>query len=369
MLLQRLCILLSVLSLPVAATAEPLAGDYGQPRLLVPSPDNPRLAHLSWPKIVRCPDGTLVVGYSAGRYHGGGGEGCPAVSISTDGGQNFSSPKILQEFTRQGKYDNCGNLAMGIADDGAVVLLAMAYTGNKDNTVVGWRSTDSGKTWPPVDTSPLADNQTGSVFGTITKVPGKGLVVFGHYRAPSKPSSGIWMAFSSDHGKTWGSPKTVTEKPHFEPSVTLAGERLVGLFRNTGGKPTRWYQQAVSDDMGQTWNITPASLAIPEGLPGSQPSPFVIADPDNPSKLYALQSIRGGLDDTRGRIYLWSADAQKLDWQRRGLVVANPKADMQLNDWTYPWMTPLGDGTWFLVFYAGNPRGANSIYGLTLKPE
>ena len=31
-------------------------------------------------------------------------------------------------------------------------------------------------------------------------------------------------------------------------------------------------------------------------------------------------------------------------------------------------MTPLSDGGWFLVFYAGKKAGGNSIYGMRMEP-
>lgn len=132
--------------LSVSLAAEPHAVDLGdQPQVVVPAPDNPRYAHLAWPKIVKANDGTLVLAYRAGRYHGSGGEGCPAVSISKDQGKTFSSPKILRDFDRSMTYNNSANTALGVAEDGSIVLLAMAYTGEERNSVFGWRSVDSGR--------------------------------------------------------------------------------------------------------------------------------------------------------------------------------------------------------------------------------
>ena len=366
-------LLLSLMAFSHVAFAEPLEGDFGQPRLLVPAPKDPRFAHLSWPKVVTCADGTLVLACSAGRFHGSSGEGCPAVSLSTDGGRTFSPPHVLRTFNRDDKYDNCGNLALGVADDGSIVLLAMAYSGDARNTVVGWRSGDSGRTWSPVDTAPLAENRTGSVYGAITRVPQKGLVVFGHYRKPGNPSTGspttgIWWSRSKDEGRTWTPPETVTKTPFYEPSVTYTDGRFVGLLRNAGGTARRRYDLAVSTDLGRTWDIRPSSLAVPKGLPGMQPSPFIIADPNDPKRLYALRSIRGTHKDTLGRIDLWTADTARLQWRRLGRVTAIPSADKHLADWSYPWMTPLSDGGWFLVFYAGKKSGENSIYGMRMKP-
>jgi len=352
-----------------AAGAEPgpAGGAYGAPRLLVPAPDDPAIAHLSWPKIVGTADGTLVLAYSAGRGHNIGGSG-PAVSRSTDGGKTFSAPRLLGRFPDDDpRYRDCGNVALGVALDGAVVLLAMAYSGNEQNTILGWRSVDGGASWVPADTTALAENKTGSVYGHVLQVPGEGLVVFGHYRRPSTPAAGIWRSISRDHGRSWEPPSVVTEQAYFEPAFTFAQGRFVGLLRLASDTQSRRYDEAVSDDLGKTWRIYPSKIAIPEGLPGRQPSPFITAAAAEPSKLYALQSIRGELGDSRGRVYLWTADANELQWQQEGLVVSIP-AGGSLSDWSYPWMTPVGDRKWMLVFYAGTSRGSNSIYGMTWDP-
>jgi len=354
--------LISLCSL-VCAQPGPIAGDYGEPQVLVAAPDDARLAHLAWPKLTRTADG-FVLAYVAARAHTV--DGCPAVSVSTDGGHSFSRPQVVREFSKQDEYAHCGNVALGTADDGAVVLLAMAFTGNQRNTIFGWRSTDSGRTWQPSDTSALGPDKTGSVYGNVFSVPGKGLAVCGHYRKPSQPySDGVWIAFSKDQGKTWGPAQRITDQRLFEPAVIFAAGRIVGLFRDSA-KPYR-YWQAVSDDLGETWKVEPASIAN-ESTKYGQPSPFITCDPREPSRLYAMQSFRGVKGEHRGEIWLWTADARQLDWKRLGLVAALPKDAKEHNDWSYPWMAPCGDGRWLAVFYSGNVAGANSIYGLTLRP-
>jgi len=186
---------ISMVSSPAAAQAEPKAGDYGTPRIVVPAPESERFAHLAWPKVVRARDGTLVLAHAAARKHANG-DGCPAVSVSTDEGETFSAPEILREFDGTRDYQHCGNLALGLAPDGAVMLLAMAFTGNERNSIFGWRSVDSGRTWESVDTSCLGSNRTGSVFGHVFAVEGRGLAVCGHYRRPK--GAGIWIAYSQD---------------------------------------------------------------------------------------------------------------------------------------------------------------------------
>ncbi len=347
---------------PIDPAFAPKGGDYGTPRVIVPAPADARTAHLAWPKITRTPAGTLVVAYSAAREHTV--DGCPAVSVSRDEGKTFSRPHILQHFDRSMTYRHSGNTALGIAEDGAVVLLAMAFTDNRCNTIYGWRSADEGQTWTLVDTSPLAENKTGSVFGEIFPVPGLGLVVTGHYRAGSTPPVGIWLAVSTDHGKTWGAPRTISDSRLFEPSFTFAEGRLIGLIRDN---PARFYRQLVSDDLGQTWSET-ASLV--GGGKASFPSPFIAHRREVPAQLYALQSQRNHGSPSAGEVYLWTADARKLDWERQGMVVSFPRGEGNPNrDFTYPWMVQLAPDRWFLVFYCGRVKGANSIYGMTITPE
>src|SRR5215213_10931199 len=108
--------------------AEPLPAWAGRApngatvRVAVAPPENPRYQHLAWPKAVRAADGTVVLGYLAGTHHGNGS--CPAVSVSTDGGQTFTAPNVLKEFGPGMEYTNSGNMALGLAHDGAVILLA-----------------------------------------------------------------------------------------------------------------------------------------------------------------------------------------------------------------------------------------------------
>ena len=331
------------------------AAEFGAPRIVVAAPEDARFAHLSWPKVVTAPDGTLVLAYIAGREHVNG-DGCPAVSISSDGGKTFSKPQILREFDKSKKYQHGANLAMGVAEDGAIILMVMSFTNDERNSIFGWRSEDSGKNWTSVDTSSLAESKTGSVFGHVFAVPGKGLAVSGHFRKPA--GSGIWMAFSPDHGKTWGDPETITDEAYFEPTFLFAGEKLIGLIRENKAHA---YHQYISDDLGESWQVN--KMALQGDSSATHPSPFLIEDPEHPGQLYALQTQRG----KNNQIHLWkanaSADADGLQWEHLDKIIEVPTDQ----DFGYPWMTYLGDGKWFLVYYAGRKVGSNSIRGMTLS--
>jgi hypothetical protein len=344
--------------------AEPIGGDFGdEPRIVVEAPKDTRFAHLAWPKIVKTGDGTLVLAYSAGRYHGNGGEGCPAVSISKDKGMTWSPPKILREFDQSMLLNNSANTALGVAEDGSVVLLAMAYTGDERNGIFGWRSTDSGDTWKPVDVSNLDEGKTGSVYGHIFEVSGKGLAVTGHYRIGSvNRTEGIWIAYSQDHGQSWGPPNLITDQKLFEPATVWTGDRFVGLFRDGASVPYYW--QTVSDKSGENWVLS--KWPEKQGDDYRLPSPFIIVSPKNPDRLFAFESRRAMSGNLPGRIYLWTADTHKLDWNRIGTVIEFPKSLGERTDITYPWMVHLEDDNWFLVFYCGQSRGPSSIYGMQI---
>ena len=201
-------------------------------RIVVPAPADARWAHLSWPKALRAPDGTIVLAYLAGEYHTAHGGKSPAVSLSTDDGRTFTPPKILREFGTGRESTSSGNLAMGIAPDNAVVLLVMGYRGDEANNIHGWRSSDHGRTWQPVDTSKLGPNKTGSVVGNIVTIPGGKLVVQGHYRKGAKPhDTGIWQSISPDQGRTWSAPQMVTGINGGEPVMVRAGDRLLSFIR------------------------------------------------------------------------------------------------------------------------------------------
>jgi len=333
-------------------------------RVLVPAPPGPRHAHLGWPKLVRAADGTLVLGCLAGREHTV--DGCPGVSLSHDGGKIFTPPRMLAEFDRSMAYRHSGNIALGLAADGSLVYLAMAFTGDVRNTVLGWRSTDNGKTWHAVDTSCLAENRSGSVFGEIVPVPGMGLVAFGHYRAGVEPATGIWYAVSPDNGRTWGDPIPISRTRLYEPAFTFAAGRLVGLIRNDPGEH---YWQLVSDDSGKTWQENESLVG-----PGQRglPSPFISHPEGDSSRLLALLTHRCQRPDELAYVDLWEADARKLDWRRVRKLVTVPAAGAPAGkgiDFGYPWMAQLSEHEWLLVLYCGYVKGPNSIWGMTLRVE
>ncbi len=342
-----------------------IAGNWGKPRLILTAPQEWDYKHLSWPKIVQTARNNLILACSVGIGHNMGGSGL-TVSLSDNNGRSFSAPKMLRCFPQfDNRYHDCGNYAIGTAEDSAVILLAMAFNRErKFNTIFGFRSEDEGETWQTVDTDNLAENTTGSVYGHIFHLPNGRLGVVGHYRPGSNPhQQGIWLSVSDDNGKTWSPAKCITEGNYVEPAMIYNRGKFVGLLRKDNGRD--FYTLAVSED-GDKWDFKPNAFDM-EPAGESYPSPFITADPLNPDRLWALSSVR------HEDIILYSADMKSADnlldmqWKRVGTVVQWGGPGEEHADWSYPWMCHLGEGRWMCVFYYGRLRGRCDIYGLELQ--
>ena len=312
-------------------------------------------------------NGTIIASYIAARFHGSGGEGCPAISISTDSGATLSPPRIVHRFSAGDTFDHSGNTALGIARDGAIVLLAMGFRKDEAHTILGWRSTDEALNWKAVDTAKLANDRSGSVYGNILNLPTGRLMVFGHYRSP-RPEEGIWVATSDDDGRSWSGPRQVANAPLVEPAATLSGGRMVALYREHGKQLHSQTWQAISDDLGENWDIKRDGIVSSDPERFRRPSPFITFDPLKPDKLYSLVTERHVPGNTPGTITLWTSDLHNLRWTKIGLLTTLPRDEGNLNrDFGYPWMVPLGGNRWFVLFYFGESSGPCALWSLEMK--
>jgi hypothetical protein len=325
-------------------------------RIAVAPSDSPRFAHLAWPKAVRTTDGTIVLGYLAGTHHGS--ESCPAVSISTDGGKSFSAPNVLKEFGPGKEYGNSGNMALGLAHDGAVLLLAHGHSATS-NHIYGWRSSDSGRTWKLINTSALGPDKTGSSTGTIVQLPGKKLMVAGHYRAGSKPyTTGIWQSVSADDGLTWGEPAMVNNINAGEPVLVRSGDRLLVFVRGRGPAAARQLVSA-SEDWGQTWKTDLLNLTAVNQHTTGLAHPFARVNPHNAEELIAVTFER----PLPGSAQLWRGSAKTLTFKRDRTLVELPKiAGDPHNDFGYAWLLPMEGRRALVFYYHGLGRGYCPIW-------
>lgn len=327
-------------------------------RIAVAAPENPRFSHLAWPKAVRTADGTIVLGYLAGTHHGS--ESCPAVSISTDGGKSFTEPQILREFGPGKDYTNSGNMALGLAHDGAVLLLAHGHTA-KTSHIFGWRSADHGRTWQTVDTSALGPEKTGSATGTIVQLPGDKLMVTGHYRAGSKPyETGIWQSVSADDGRTWGAPNFVNNLNGGEPVLVRHGDQLLVFIRGRGPAAARQFVSR-SDDWGLTWRTDLLNVTAVQGHTSVLAHPCVLVNPRKAGELISVTFER----PASGSAQLWRGDARTLKFKHDRTLLELPKIDGDTNtDFGYAWLLPMEGPKALVFYYHGQMRGPNAIWVL-----
>lgn len=335
------------------------APDGAKPRIAVAPRDNPNYVHLAWPKAVRTADGTIVLGYQAGVRHGDGSS--PAISISTDGGKTFTPPKILKQFGPGHEYTNSGNMAIGVAHDGAVIVLSHGHRGNETNHIFGWRSTDSGRTWVAVDTSALGPNKTGSSTGTIVRLPGRRLMVTGHYRGGSVPYTlGIWQSVSEDDGLTWGEPQMVNNLNAGEPVLVRSGDRLLVLIRGRGPGAVRQFI-STSDNWGRTWRTDLSNIVPINEHTRGLAHPFVMVDPHDAGKLVAVTFER----PAPGSAQLWRGDPKTLVFTHDRTLIDLPKIEGDQNtDFGYAWLVPMEGRRALMFYYHGQSRGENAIWVL-----
>lgn len=334
-----------------------VAPDGTPARIAVAPTGNPRFTHLAWPKAVRTPLGTIVLGYQIGTHHGNGS--CPAVSLSTDEGRTFTPPQVLREFGPGMEYTNSGNMAIGVAHDGAVIILSHGHRGNEANHIFGWRSTDEGRTWKEVDTSKLGPNKTGSSTGAIAQLPGERLIAVGHYRDGSKPyTRGIWRSISEDDGLTWGEPAMVSNVNAGEPTVVRHESRLLVFIRGRGPATVHQYI-AVSDDFGETWQTELSDIAPQADHATLITHPFAMVNPHDPSRLLAATIER----PLPAFATLWSADPKTLKFKPERRLLTLPKIEGGPNtDFGYPWLVHLGGDRWLMFYYHGRGRGDCPIW-------
>jgi len=310
--------------------------------------------------------GTIILAYSSGEFHGAHGSGCPAVSVSSDDGDSFSEPSILQEFAPGQTYTHCGNLALGVTNDDVIILMAMAYRDNEANSIFGWTSIDQGTSWQEINVSALAASRTGSVYGHIFFVPNRGYAVCGHYRSGSYPKEqGLWISFSQD-GLHWNAPEHITDEPLVEPAVICTGEDLIGLIRNTDSDQRNRYRSLRASRRRMDWQLNPSPIASDGGT--ILPSPHIVQDVNDPSRLLALQTERSAATKTPGAIRLWTSTDQGVSWAVDRTLVDVPHLDGDPNtDFGYPWMVQREDGPALMAFYHGQQKGPCSIWGLDFE--
>ncbi len=118
----------------------------------------------------------------------------------------------------------------------------------------------------------IRSNQTDFFRNTIPQIArlgnGRLLTVWGAHTKENKTPGKIYGSFSTDDGRTWGTPKVLfedSEKMHGDPNILVDGHRVF-VFATRVYVPNKieksWTMMIRSEDDGQTWS-KPVDIGIP----------------------------------------------------------------------------------------------------------
>ena len=214
--------------------------------------------------LATLPDGDLGM-----VWFGGTQEGVGDISIwfarLGQGGDRWSEPRQLTDDSQRSEQ----NPILFTTPTGELWLLYTAQrAGNQDTAEVRRRiSTDSGRSWGPVETLFPADEQSGVFVRQPVVVSGSGRWLIGIFRCvtvPGEPWSGdadtSAVMISDDQGASWREVAVPDSVGAVHMNIVdLGGGRLLALYRS------RWadhiYASRSSDD-GDNWTA-PAPTALP----------------------------------------------------------------------------------------------------------
>ena len=204
-----------------------------------------------WPTLHVLADGTILCVATTGVSHKGGPGGAPGLSVSKDRGKSWSPYRVI------------GGAAMGVADDGALVLIggvADPEDPERQSRQLSSYSEDGGDTWSqpkPIDLAQLGDDLPSiGPFGPILRVAPSTMAVNvrGGYpaaryaRQPDLPERKSYLLWSYDSGRTFTELTFIADKTETS-FVPLDADNWICYSR------VSWLHPEIgrSADGGRTW--------------------------------------------------------------------------------------------------------------------
>lgn len=315
------------------------------------------------PSLVVSPDGTALVCAPIGLGHG------TEVWRSLDHGRTYE--RIGQSIPAYGAAYRDGGAGAGGGDcDVAADAAGGLYLADLSGAgLMVARSTDKGATWAatPIPVPPPVDRPwiVGGAAGEVVVMASGGGQTLGYspLGVAPPPGGGIWVARSSDGGKTFSVPTKAVDNADREGIYgrpVISGGAIRFLYPR---EPTTdaWEERlATSRDLGATWSTSlVATTAVP---PGScdlgQVFPSLAADAQG--RLYAAWSM----DEPQGNRtivdYTVSLDGG-LSW--KPLAVVDPQAVGDIE----AWLAATPSGRVGIAYYdMGGPVHSQRIAGAPL---
>ncbi len=228
----------------------------------------------AWPNLTQLKDGSIVASIFNHPSHGQA-EGDVECWASTDGGRIW---KLRGVPAPHEPGTNRMNVAAGTANDGALIVLASGWGGEKfrGKILKPWanRSTDGGKTWKRSEAVTLPAGLDYLIpFGDVIAISGKLLAApFYHeqtiFDAPRdrkrKRVGTSYLLFSKDDGVSWGDAVVIAADDYNETTVLrLASDRWLAAARTYGDGHL---DLLVSQDEGRAWTKS-GPLTLPSQHP------------------------------------------------------------------------------------------------------
>ncbi len=257
-----------------------LGGRPAKPEFAVLCEDAGAGAYEAFPDVCRCANGDLLCVFYAGASH----ISLPTATLprgarvaavrSRDEGQTWG-PALPVADTPWDDRDP----SITCLKDGSLVCNWFTYYGDYQAPQPGrpthfkelWLafSKDHGATWGEPRQVPVTENRYWASSSPIIELS-DGSLLWPVYREQQQPLC-TWSAMlrSSDHGLTWSGPHWVDENnpDNDEPAVLeLPGARILCLMRNNEGD-SMWWSESL--DHGLTWSATQKT-----GFPGHAPYLF-----------------------------------------------------------------------------------------------
>ena len=208
-------------------------------------------AYRAFPGLAELPDGRLLTVYRSGTDHASTQDGVVVMRTSPDGGASWSGETTVYDST-----------TLDVRDPNVVLLgstlLVTFFTwdGASAYVIRTTTSSDWGRSWSQPATVTDSFTSTRAVTGAVVRLANGDLLMPIYGRNTSDAFDTAAILRSTDNGATWGSQVTIGSGPsdlrHYqEPCLAvLTGGTVVALMRSDTSE-TVW--RSASTDNGSTW--------------------------------------------------------------------------------------------------------------------